>query len=329
MVRLGRLAWAAMVLALAAPASAAPSKADKAHAAALKKKADKLVHASKFKEALKLYDESFALVPNPAIHYNRGRALERIGDYPAALDALDEFVATAPESLKRRVPHLDKIVANVASHVATLVVECPVEGATVTVRGQTEGKTPMKPFRTSPGEVSVGVTAPGYVAFSQDTTLTGGQTTTLQVDLKKVAAEQPVATTKPEPTPFDQPAPPPPPAATEHPASQPHGSGLRVLAWTSGAIGLASLAGGMIFLGLSVGDKNAADPHCPNKVCDATGRASIDEAWTFADISTVLVVVGAVGLATSLTSFLVTPKSAPVQARLFVGPAAAGIGGSF
>src|SRR6185503_7875579 len=111
-----RFACAAILLALSAPAFA-QSKADEARAASLKKEGDTLVHESKFKEALEKYDASFAIVPNPAIQYNRARAFESLGDYPAALDAFDKFVATAPESLKSRVPHLDQMIAGVASHV--------------------------------------------------------------------------------------------------------------------------------------------------------------------------------------------------------------------
>jgi hypothetical protein len=107
------------------------------------------------------------------------------------------------------------------------------------------------------------------------------------------------------------------------------GRGWRTLAWVSGGVGVASLGVGLTFLGLSLGEKANADSHCPNKVCDATGRQSIDQAWTFADVSTVLVIVSGVALATSVTSFLLTPKSSPVQARLFVTPASAGLGGTF
>jgi hypothetical protein len=97
----------------------------------------------------------------------------------------------------------------------------------------------------------------------------------------------------------------------------------------SGGIGIAALGTGLAFFGLSIADKNDADPHCPNKVCDATGRDKINEAWTFADISTALVITGSVALAFSLTAFIITPKSAPVQARVFVGPGSATIGGTF
>src|SRR5512142_2666816 len=208
---LDRFACAAMVLALSAPVLAAPTKADEAHAAELKKQGDELMHASKFKEALQKYDESFAIVANPAIHYNRGRAFEKLADYPAALDALETFSSTAPPDLRAKVPNLDKTIADIESHVATLVVRCDVPNATISVRAK-DVSTPLqptKPLHTNPGDVTVTANAPGYVAFTQDTTLVAGQTTTLDATLHKAATEA-VATNAYEPTPFDAEAAPPP-----------------------------------------------------------------------------------------------------------------------
>jgi len=324
MANWGRVACAAIILTLSAPGYA-QTKPDATRATTLKKQGDELVHASKFREALQAYDESFAIVPNPAIQYNRGRALESLGEFPAALDALDQFVATAPADLKARVPNLDKTMADIATHVSTVVIHCAIAGAAVTFRGQSQGTTPIQPFRTAPGDATITATMPGYVVFTQDTTLAGGESMTIDVDLKKAAAQE-TATTH-EPTPFDN-QPPPPTPTPEQPSSGGH-SGWRTLAWASGGIGLASLGAGMIFLGLALTDESNANPHCPNKVCDATGRQTINEAWTYSTASTVLVIVGSVGLATSLLSFIMTPKSSAVQARLFVTPGFASMGGSF
>src|SRR5437660_6680255 len=110
MGHLDRFACMAMVLALSAPVFAQPTKVDEAKATELKKQGDELVHASKFKDALDKYDASFALVPNPAIHYNRARALQSLEDWSGALDAFDKFVATAPPELRAKVPNLDKTI---------------------------------------------------------------------------------------------------------------------------------------------------------------------------------------------------------------------------
>ena len=336
MGRFDRIAVAVMVLALSAPVFAQPTKAEEAKAAELKKQGDELVHASKFKEALEKYDASFAIVQNPAIQYNRGNALKNLQDWTGALDAYEKFVATAPPELKSKVPNLDKTMAEVKEHVATLVVKCDVPGATILVGEKTIGTTPnLQPYRTTPGDMTITASAPGYITAKQDVTLMPGETATIEVPLKKAASE-PVATNAKEPTPFDNPPVHQPETPKEKPAESHGGSGWKTLAWVSGGVGIASLGVGFAFMGLSISDKNKADAnHCFTKVCDATGRQIIDEAWTFADVSTVLVVAGGVALALSVTSFIVagtkssssSPKGA--EARVFIGPGSMGIGGTF
>ncbi len=327
-----RIAITAMILSLSVPLLAQPTKAEEAKAAELKKQGDDLVHASKFKEALEKYDASFAIVPNPAIQYNRGNALKNLQDWPGALDAFEKFVSTAPPDLKAKVPNLDKTMAEVKEHVATLVVKCDVPGATILVGEKSIGV--MQPFRTTPGDMTITASAQGYITAKQDVTLMPGETATIEVPLKKAASE-PVVTNTKEPTPFDNPPPQQPDVNKDKPAPSHGGSGWKTLAWVSGGIGIASLGTGLAFFGMSLSDKSSADSnHCVNKVCDATGRQQINEAWTFADVSTVLVVSGAVLLALSVTSFIIAPRShdsaAPkAEARIFIGPGSAGIGGTF
>ncbi len=184
------------------------------------------------------------------------------------------------------------------------------------------GTTPLPPFHAPTGETSITVTAPGYAPYNQNAMLIAGSPATIDVELKKLSNEKPTLTV--EEPPIETP-PPKPPAET--PTSG--GSGWRTAAFVSGGVGIASFGAGMVFLGLAVADKSSADPHCPNKICDQTGFQSINQAQTFATVSTVLVIVGGVALGVAVISFIVTPKSAPVQARLFVGPGSVGLGGSF
>jgi hypothetical protein len=316
-VRLACVTMAALTL--CGPVLAQVTKADEARAAELKKQGDDLVHASKFREALQAYDGSFAIIPNPAIHYNRGRAYQGLEEFPAALDELEKFVAEAPPELKARVPNLDKMIGEIGSHVGTLVLNCAVAGATVTIGEKTVGTTPLPPYRAVAGDTAIVVTAPGYAPFNQNAMLVAGTNTTVEVVLKKLSDEKPTLTVEEPPTDT-------PPPQHEAPSS---GSGWRTAGFVSGSVGIATLGAGMVFLGLAVAEKGSADAQCPNKVCNATGWQSISQAQTFATVSTVLVIVGVVALGVSVTSFIITPKSTPVQARLFVGPGSLALGGSF
>lgn len=302
----------------AASAWAEPSKEERARAAELKKKGDELVHASQFREALEAYDASYAIVQDPAILYNRGRALQNLGEFVQALEALETFMQSAPPELKAKVPNLPSTMEDIAHHIATLEIQCSVEGATVTINGKTVGTTPLSsPVKVNAGDVSVEVKADGYLPFQVDRDVPGGETTTIEANLKQVVKSAPV----PEPEPDTTPPPPETPAGSSR--------GWRTVTIASGAVGLASLTTGMIFFGLALSDKGTVDAHCPMKACDRTGRAALDEAQTFATVSTIFVITGAIGLATAATTFIITPKGAPVQAALRLEPGFAVLGGVF
>ena len=87
----------ALLLTIAAPTSlfAAPPVSP---ATALKQSGDDLLARRQFVEALDAYERSFAIDPNPALHYNRGRALEFLARYPEAVDAFKRFAAEARRS---------------------------------------------------------------------------------------------------------------------------------------------------------------------------------------------------------------------------------------
>lgn len=325
-----------VVLALvAAPVCAyagEPSKPDAARAAELKKQGDELMHSSHFREALGAYEQAYAAVPNPAILYNRGNALQQLGDLPAALDMFEKFVADAPESLKSRVPNLSKTIEELAAQVATVAIECPVAGAAVVVRGKTAGTTPLgAPIRVVPGPATIDVTAPGYASFHRDATLTGGATATIKVELAKLAGPGAGQPSPGEAAPGEaapgEVAPGEEPPAEASPAAA--GRGWKIAAYGSGAVGIAGIGVGSILGGVALARKGDADAQCPLKVCSPAGRAALNDAGGMAGASTALFVVGAVGLAASVTLFLLRPRHAPAQARLIVGPGFSGIGGTW
>lgn len=320
-----------IVLALvAAPVCAyagEPSKPDAARAAELKKQGDELMHSSHFREAVGAYEQSYAAVPNPAILYNRGNALQQLGDLPAALDMFEKFLADAPESLKSRVPNLSKTIEELAAQVATVAIDCPVAGAAVVVRGKTAGTTPLgAPIRVVPGPATIDVTASGYASFHQDATLTGGATATIKVELAKLAGPG-VGQPSPGEVPQGEVAPGEEPPAEPSPATA--GRGWKIAAYGSGAVGIAGLGVGSILGGVALARKGDADAQCPLKVCSPAGRAALNDAGGMAGASTALFVIGAVGLAASVTLFLLRPRQAPAQARLIVGPGFSGIGGTW
>ena len=302
------------------------SAGDLSRAAELKKQGDALVHSLHYREALTAYDEAFALGHDPAISYNRGRALDALGDTPQALDAFEEFLRVAPASLKAKVPKLDELVASVRARVATLVIHCPVPGANVLVRRRLEGITPLTaPLRVRTGQALVEVQAAGYQAFRAELDLGSGAPTTFDVALvKEVADAPPVASA---PVVVAAAVPPPEPVVTDKAGA----AGWKWGAYSAGAVGIAGIATGAIFGALALDKQSAADANCPAHTCNLQGSQMIADARAFATVSTIGFVVGGVGLATSILLFVWKPGRSPAEARLFpvIGPAFGGLAGSF
>ncbi len=143
--------------------------------AELKRAADTLVDAKRYEDALALYDQAYAKTKDPAIHYNRGRALQFLGRHPEALQAFERFAREAPPAVRAKVPDLDGLIAEVRATVSSLVIRCPVDGARVIVRDHVVGTTPLpSPIALSAGPANVEITAEGYAPFRANIVLPGG-----------------------------------------------------------------------------------------------------------------------------------------------------------
>src|SRR6185295_7621747 len=82
------------VVPIAAAQERAPA-ADQARASELKQRGDVAMDALRYGEAVDAYVQAYAISKDPALLYNRGRALQALGDFPGALEALESFSAAA------------------------------------------------------------------------------------------------------------------------------------------------------------------------------------------------------------------------------------------
>ncbi len=156
---------------------------DRAAAADLKRQADAAFDAKHFDEALKLYDQSYALEPHPSIFYNRGRVHQYLAHYPLAEAELERFRREAPADVMAKVPTFAAILADVRKHVAIVNVDCSVPGAHVLVDSVDVGTTPMAPVHVNAGTEQVDVLADGYYPYHQVHTLRGGETNDIHIVL--------------------------------------------------------------------------------------------------------------------------------------------------
>jgi hypothetical protein len=144
-------------------------------AADAKRRGDDALVTGRHAEALAAYQEAVALRPDPALVYNIGRAHQGLGDYPAALDALETFERTAPPDVRARVPGLPVLLADVRKHVALVFVSSDVAGATVRLGARILGTTPMPaPVRVNLGSYTLFVEKDGYFPVERAATVGGG-----------------------------------------------------------------------------------------------------------------------------------------------------------
>jgi hypothetical protein len=310
--RIVAFALASLVLLQAGPAFAQTRAEDSARESELKKQGDELMHSMHFREALAVYDTALKIKSSPAIHYNRARALEALGEYPQALDALEEFIRVAPADLKALVPDLDERLASIRGRIATLVVNCSVRGANVIVRQKVEGTTPLaSPLRLSTGAATVEVQASGYLPFRRDVQLPSGEITTVDVILEHeatpVMGQQALVTPRPQSEP-------------------PRSNGWKIVFYTTGSVGIVSTVLGAVTGGLAIGSMSTVNAHCPGKVCDPTGTQARADAWTYSTLSTIGFIVGGVALATSAVVLIVAPWR---KVHVAVGAGFVGMGGVF
>jgi len=183
-----------------APAAEAPADDAKTRATELKRQGDDAMQRIDYQHALELYTQAYELDPNPALLYNRGRALEALAHYPEALEQLEAFDRDAPPELKARVPKLGELLANVRSKVSTLQIRCNIGGARVLVRQRVVATTPLKaPLRVNAGKAVVEVEADGYNNYRKSLNLPGGGALDLDIQLLSKATSGVLVVSSPVP----------------------------------------------------------------------------------------------------------------------------------
>jgi tetratricopeptide (TPR) repeat protein len=156
----------------------------KGDAARLKKDADALMDQDKYAEALALYARAFDLTGDPALLYNQGRALEAMGDYPEAIDKLEQFERDAPAALQKKVTGLHEHLVDLRNRVTTIVVTTNVPGARLFLREKGAGTIDREArVRTRSGPAAIEIVADGYEPFHTSVELPGGSTVNVDAQL--------------------------------------------------------------------------------------------------------------------------------------------------
>ncbi len=158
------------------------------HAAKLKAQANQAMMEMHYADALGLYSQAHDADPGDAtILYSVGRADEFLGDFPAALDALERFSKEASADAQARVGKLEGLLAGLRARIGTVTLVCNVPGARVLLRDRDQGVTPLPPFRANAGAATIEVTLDGFFPEKRDIVLPGGGSASVEITLRKRA----------------------------------------------------------------------------------------------------------------------------------------------
>jgi len=162
-----------------------PSPEQAAKAAALKDQGNKAMDGLRFQQALALYAEAYGITQDPALLYNKGRALEGLGDFPEAIAALEEFDAKASPELKAnpKLAGLQKLLADLRTRVSTLMLTVNKDDAEVRIGDRILGPASQKKFVLNAGKTSIKVQRDGFFPIERELVLPGGQTVVLDLTL--------------------------------------------------------------------------------------------------------------------------------------------------
>ena len=171
-------------LAVGSPALAQPAtSANAKDAAVLKKQGDDAMLTLRYQDALTFYEQAYEMTKDPALHYNRGRALEALGRFPEALHMLEAFTKEASPELLARVPKLDELLAQIRGRVAVLSVQVDVPDASVQLGAAVIGDAPLVDKEVNAGPGRLEISADGYEPLVMNVDLKGGKKTDLKLQL--------------------------------------------------------------------------------------------------------------------------------------------------
>lgn len=149
-----------------------------------KARGDSAMEAGRAAEALEAYDRAAKLSPQPALDYNRGRAMLALGDFAGALDAFEAFTKNASPELREKTSRLPEVMAELSGKIAYVVVTCArcTKSSELRLRGR-----PLvvgEELRTNPGAAELTVATRGYLPFRRSLDLPAGRHTTFEVALE-------------------------------------------------------------------------------------------------------------------------------------------------
>jgi PEGA domain-containing protein/tetratricopeptide repeat protein len=313
------LAVAALAAALLAAAPHAAAD-DVAEAKAQFRRGADLYRAGKWREAIDAFEAAYRLKPHGAIRFNVAQCRERLGEWPAALAAYEDYLREVPDAKDRAAVRaaMQKIEQRLASAgVQALLVYTDPPGAQVRVDGKGRGTTP---FHTvlPPGPYALSLSLDGYEPFAEDVTLAATASRVVDEVLRPAAPRAPpVQAVAPVPAavavaaaqpPADLRVEPPasaPPAPILAASAAPPKERKRVYTWVAAGTAVAAAAAGAYFGWSAQQDADKVDGIVND---GAQAQQAASDAQSKAHTANVLYAVSGAAAAAGITLFFVEGK---------------------
>jgi hypothetical protein len=282
-----------------------------------------LFNANKFDAALAEFNASLDAVNSPNARLYVARCHRELGHLTVAYAEMSKTLTDA-KALAKDDPKYEKTAEAAQTERTELeaklgFVDLTVANATPTTVVKVGGDVVQRdawtqPVAVTPGSVDVVVESEGKPPVVKTVQVTAGQHQPVPVDAG--------------------PAAPPPPVVAHVEAPPAKKVPLRTWAYVAGGVGVAGLATFTVFGLMSNSTYDGLKNDCPNGACPASKKDDISSGKTQQTIANIGLVVGAVGLATGVTLFVISAKkkdSPPpaATASITAGPGYVGLQGAF
>lgn len=181
-------AVALLVLVSARTANAQPTAEARQAAAEHFDRGLALVNEHRNEEALRAFEEAYALTREPMVLLNIGLVNAELGNALAALDNLEKLQATGARLGPEQATRVRDEIERQRRRVARLMVDTNAP-ASLTIDGIKAGTTPRtRPVYLQPGQHTVSLSATGFVPVTRSLTLAAGVETRLWLPLTTLPA---------------------------------------------------------------------------------------------------------------------------------------------
>jgi hypothetical protein len=270
-----------------------------------------------FDEARLLFKDAHAQCPSARTFRGLGFTAYAMRDYVAASDLLEQALASEVRPLTDRLRSAAAETLEQARHYeARLEVIVTPPDAELRVDEDVPPRDGSDAsVRVNPGVHALSISLAGFRSERRQLSVEAGGRKRVRVELQRIPARGP------EQVALAPRAAAPAPQLIARTPDAPPSSGLgvqRSAALVAGAVGLVAVGVGSVFGLRAVSKHDEASKYCDGSSCsDPRGRDAGNDARLAGNISTVAMILGAVGLASGITLWLVEPHAErPVQVTL-------------